>query len=56
MDVQVVLVRSAGHAEKKDPKPEDRIVSLLVQKNIDLCHSYACCQHTTTIYLGVWTA
>jgi len=37
MDVQIVLVRSAGHAEcKRDPQPEDRIFSLfslLVEKN-----------------------
>jgi len=37
LDVQIVLVSSAGHAEsKRDPQPEDRnfsFFSLLVQKN-----------------------
>jgi len=36
LNVQIVLVGRAGHAEKRqDPQPEDRIVSLLVVINIE---------------------
>jgi len=58
VDVQIVLVRSAGHAEsKRDPQPEERIFSifsLLVEKIKvgDLCHPYACCQRNIFIYFG----
>jgi hypothetical protein len=37
--VQIVLVRSAGHAERRDPQPEEKILSLfslLVEINIRL--------------------
>jgi len=59
VDVQIVLVRYAGHAEsRRDPQPEEKNVSffsLLVEIG-DLCHSYACCQHTIVIYLDVSTS
>lgn len=36
VNVQIVLVGCAGHAEiRQDPQPEDRIVSSLVEINID---------------------
>ena len=38
VDVQIVLVKRAGHADgRKDPQPEERIISsfsLLVKRNI----------------------